>query len=79
MARHAKAEPETSVRPEPVAIAGAIQAVLAALVTLGWLNLDDATQSIIATAVAGVLSLITTYVARKKVTPVSDPRIEESQ
>lgn len=78
MARHAQGEPDqSSVRPEPVAIAAAIQAVLAAVVTLGWLQLDNAAQSIVTTAVAAVISLIATLVARKKVTPVADPRIEE--
>lgn len=67
----------TGPRPEPVAIASAIQAVLAAAVTIGWVQLDDTTLATIATAVAGVVSLVLTLIARSKVTPVSDPRVTE--
>jgi hypothetical protein len=75
----ADAEPVRGARPEPVAIAAAAQAVLAALVALGWANLDDATINIIGTAIAAVLSVVFTWIARSRVTPVSDPVIPQQE
>lgn len=88
MGRHAKPDeptangitPVTAVaqqtrRPEPVAIAAAAQAVLAALVTLGWVTLDDTTIRTIATAIGVVIAGVITLIARSKVTPVSDPQL----
>jgi hypothetical protein len=62
-------------RPEPVAIAAAVQAVLAAIVTIGWVQLDDATIATIATVIAGAVSVAITIYTRSKVTPVSNPRL----
>lgn len=62
-------------RPEPVAIAAAAQAVLAAAVTIGWVTLDDQAIAIIGTAVAAVISVVFTWFARSRVTPVSDPKL----
>lgn len=78
--RHAKPEDEPQPvddvapkgRPEPVAIAAAAQAVLAALVTFGWVALDDTTISAIATAIGVIGATVITLIARSKVTPVSD-------
>jgi len=64
----------TGPRPEPVSIASAVQAVLAAAVTLGWLNLDSVTVATIGTVVAAVIAAVTTLIARSRVTPVKDPR-----
>lgn len=60
-------------RPEPVAIAAAVQAVLAALVTVGWVQLDDAKLSAIGTVVAIVIGTSITLAARRRVTPVVNP------
>lgn len=60
-------------RPEPVAIAAAVQAVLAALVTVGWVQLDDAKISAIGTVVAIVISASLTVWTRGKVTPSAAP------
>lgn len=89
MGRHAKPDEPTAdglppvtrvaqekTRPEPVAIAAAAQAVLAALVTLGWVTWDDTTIATIGTAVGIVGAAIITLVARSKVTPVSDPKLK---
>lgn len=82
MGRHSMEGPDTEItpveaaqsrRPEPVAIAAAVQAVLAAGVTIGWVTLDDATVNTICTVIAGAASLMCTAIARSKVTPVSDP------
>ena len=64
-----------STRPEPVAIAAAVQAVLAAIVTIGWVQLDDATIATIATVIAGAVSVVLTIYTRSKVTPVSNPKL----
>lgn len=64
-------------RPEPVAIAAAAQAVIAAGVTVGWVTLDDQSISIICTAVGAIAALVFTFIARSQVTPVKDPIITE--
>lgn len=61
-------------RPEPVAVAAAVQAVLAALVTVGWSQMDDATVAACGTVVAAVIGAVVTLMARRQVTPVADPR-----
>jgi len=67
------AEAPTGSRPEPVAIASAAQAVIAAGVTVGWVTLDDQSIQIIVTAVGAIAALVFTFIARSKVTPISDP------
>lgn len=67
-------EAPPSRRPGPVAVAAAIQSVLAVLVTLGWLRLDDETIATVATVAAGAVVLVVTLIARSKVTPVAAPR-----
>lgn len=69
----------TGPRPEPVAIAAAVQAVLAALVTLGWVQLDDARISAIGTVVALVAAVYVTVTARSAVTPISNPTAADGQ
>lgn len=81
MGRHALPDDDprpattTPARPEPVAIAAAVQAVLAAIVTIGWVQLDDATIATLATVIAGAVSVGITIYTRSKVTPVSDPKL----
>lgn len=60
-------------RPEPVAVAAAVQAVLAALVTLGWVNLDNTTAAAIGTVAAALVAAVVTHRARRQVTPTADP------
>lgn len=55
---------------EPAAYAEVVRLVLAALVGLGWLTVDDPTANGIATAVGAVLSVVLTFVVRQHVTPV---------
>lgn len=56
-----------------MAIAAAVQAVLAALVTVGWVQLDDAQLASIGTVVAIVAASAITLAARRRVTPVTNP------
>lgn len=67
----------TPPHPEPVAIAAAVQAVLAALVVLGWAQLDDTTIATIGTVIAGAVSVILTLYTRSKVTPVPGQKLKE--
>ena len=71
MGRHAL---NVTGRPEPIAIAAAIQGVLAALVAVGWITVDDTTVNAIGTVVAAIAAGVITVTARSKVTPLSDPR-----
>lgn len=71
------AETPTGSRPEPVAIAAAAQAVIAAGVTVGWVTLDDQSIQIIVTAIGAIAAMVFTFIARSKVTPVRDPILTE--
>jgi hypothetical protein len=84
MGRHSLEQPADSSpvsesaqprRPEPVAIAAAVQAVLAAAVAVGWVTLDNAAIATIGTAVAAVASIVVTIITRSKVTPTADPKM----
>lgn len=55
---------------EPAAYAEAVRLVIAALVALGWITLDDNTTNAIVTAVGAVLSIVLTVAVRQTVTPV---------
>ncbi|GJF04973.1 hypothetical protein [Pseudonocardia sp. D17] len=59
--------------PGPVVTAATVQAILAAIVTLGWVRLDDTATAAVATAIAAVIAAVTTWVARSHVTPVANP------
>jgi hypothetical protein len=48
----------TNNTPGPVVTVGAVQAVLGALVALGWISLDSTTVAAIATAVAAVIGAV---------------------
>jgi hypothetical protein len=62
-----------------VAIATAVQAVLAALVTIGWVNLDDTTVASLGTVLAAVVAAIVARRARAAVTPVSAPTAADGE
>ncbi|WP_028924183.1 hypothetical protein [Pseudonocardia acaciae] len=65
--------PEHSSRPargaEPVVTADAIRTVLAALVTVGWLKLDDTVLAALGTVLAFLVSTAITAITRSRVTP----------
>lgn len=56
---------------EPAAYAEAARLVVAALVGLGWITLDDNTLNAIVTGVGAVASIVLTVVVRRNVTPTS--------
>jgi hypothetical protein len=66
-------------RPEPVAVAAAVQAVLAALVTLGWLNLDDNGVAAVGTVAAALVAALVTRSARAAVTPTAAPTTADGE
>ena len=55
---------------EPAAYAEAARLVLAALVGVGWVTVDNTAVNAVATAVGGVLSVFLTAVVRANVIPV---------
>ena len=57
---------------EPAAYAEAVRLVLAALVGVGWVTVDNNTVNSIVTAVGAILSIVLTAVVRANVTPVPD-------
>lgn len=65
---------ETNSAPGPVVTAATIQALLAVAVTIGWVTLDDNTVKTVATAIAVLIAVVTTWFARSRVTPTANPR-----
>lgn len=63
-------------QPQPVLNAAAVQTVLAALVTVGWVQLDDAVVASLATVIAAMIGGAVTWFTRAKVTPMASPRDE---
>lgn len=59
---------------EPAAYAEAARLVIAVLVSVGWLTLDDSTANSIATAVGAILSVVLTVAVRAHVAPVYTDR-----
>lgn len=60
---------------EPAAYAEAVRLVIAALVGVGWITVDDAKLNAIATGVGALLSIGLSLAVRRNVTPVR-PSIE---
>lgn len=58
---------------EPVSVTEALRLVLVALVSVGWLTISDTTINVLVSAVAAVLSVVLSVVARGRVTPVLPP------
>lgn len=54
---------------EPAAVAEAVRAVIVALVTLGWVTLDNAAIATLASAIGFVVSLALSLLVRQKVVP----------
>lgn len=55
---------------EPAVYAEAARLVMAALVALGWITLNNTTMEAIVTAVGATLSVVLTAAVRSHVTPV---------
>ena len=68
---HASGETTSVTQTEPVNVVQLVHLVLAALVTLGWVNIDSALIDTIGTVVAGLISVGAQYWARSKVVPVA--------
>lgn len=79
MADHASPEEPTLTNAEPVSVAEVARLVVAALVTVGVFNFDDATLNTITLVVGGLLSIGLTVWARMKVTPVAAPKTSDGQ
>ena len=61
----------TLVQAEPLAVAEAVRAVLVAVVAAGWLVIPDTTINL-AVSLVGVLgSVVSTILARRRVTPIT--------
>jgi hypothetical protein len=55
--------------PEPVMIAEGVRTILAAVVAAGWIVIPDVTINAIVSVVALAISVIGSWMARKRVTP----------
>lgn len=63
---------EESKPGEPVAVAEVVRLGFAALAGVGWIVVPDVTVNLVATAVAAVVSIVATFLARRRVTPVKE-------
>ncbi|MFD6072822.1 hypothetical protein [Amycolatopsis lurida] len=60
----------TLVQAEPLAVAEAVRGVLVAVVATGWLVIPDSTIALIVSGVGLIGSIVSTILARRRVTPV---------
>ncbi len=60
---------------EPAAFAEFVRAVLAALVGVGWVTIDDTTINTVVSVVGLLASFVLTHFVRKNVMPVTDPYV----
>lgn len=58
---------------EPAAVAEITRLIVAALVTLGVFQLDDAAWNAITLVIGGVISVALSWWTRKRATPVANP------
>lgn len=63
-------EPATKATGEPVVIAQAVTLIISMAVGAGWLTLDDQMISLVATAVGLIVVVVTTVLARARVSPL---------
>jgi hypothetical protein len=56
---------------EPVAYSNAVNVILTALVSVGWLTVPNATVDAIATAVGAVGAMVVAFVARASAKPLA--------
>lgn len=61
----------TIVQAEPLAVAEAVRGVLAAIVAAGWFIIPDATINVVVSFVGLLGSVVSTVLARRRVTPVA--------
>ncbi|MFI6308504.1 hypothetical protein ACIBCH_41980 [Amycolatopsis thailandensis] len=67
----------TLVQAEPLAVAEAVRGVLVTIVAAGWVVIPDTTINLIVSGAALVGSVVSTVLARRRVTPVADPRDDD--
>lgn len=60
----------TLISSEPVSIAQIIHLILATLVTIGWLKINNSTIDIVVTILCALISISTQIWARSRVTPI---------
>lgn len=77
MADHKTPEDPGVISTEPVSVAEVARLIVAALVAVGVFNFDDATLNTITLLVGGLLSIGLTVWARKKVTPLAEPKTSD--
>ncbi len=58
---------------EPAAYAEVVRLIIAALVGLGWITLDEPTVNAIVTVAGAVVSIVLTIIVRANVTPLPSP------
>lgn len=61
----------TFVQAEPLAVAEAVRGVLVTVVAAGWLVIPDTTINIIVSVVGLAGSVVSTILARRRVTPIT--------
>ncbi len=63
-----------AAQAEPVAVAEAVRLAPVAIVAAGWLVIPVPTINVITSGVALVVSVVSTVLARRRVTPLAAPR-----
>lgn len=77
MAEHASPVEPTVAQTQPVSLAEVVRMIVVALVSAGWLTLDDTAVNTVVSVVGAIVSIGLTWWTTHKVTPVAKPRSDE--
>lgn len=77
MAEHAAPTEPPVTQTQPVGLAEVVRMIVLALVSAGWITVDDATVNTIVSVIGVAISIGLTWWTGRKVTPVAKPRTDE--
>lgn len=79
MPEHTHPGGPTLVNAEPASVSEIARLIVAVLVTIGVLEVDDLTLNSITLALGGLLSIGLTWYTRRKSTPLAKPRTDDGR
>ncbi len=79
MPEHTHPGGPTLVNAEPASVSEIARLIVAVLVTIGVLEVDDLTLNSITLALGGLISIGLTWWTRRKSTPIAQPRGEDGR
>lgn len=79
MADHTTPDEPSVIAAEPASITEIVRLIVAALVAVGVIEVDDTTVSALILAIGGLISIGLTFWTRRKVSPLAKPRTDDGR